>query len=526
MADIFAYAGRAFLSGYSADPLRLTAIPGVHGAVHPQYRHYFQDWLALRDSVEGERAIKARSYAYLPMRQGQDPSDYQVSLDRAIYFPATARTIEGLYGSVFRRPTLVESEGIDLTSFTFGGEDFYAMVGDVVEEVLTVGRIGALVEYPAGTVLPNTQPYVETYFAENILNWSYVKSKLLAVKLMESRPSGDVFNSDKASTQCRLLALDEDGFYFQAVSETGEEFDASISAIPMSRRVYPLIRGKRLNYVPFYFINTNSTWPDVRKPPVMDICNLNLAHYRSYALLETARYFSATPIYWVKGKGAATSGSDTIIEENEDGTRTHVRNDEGPQFRVGANTIWLLDENDECGITEYKGQGLASLEKGLEVKEGQIQAMGGKLVGQRREAASKSAVGEDLTQQGEEAILLKMVQTISSGLTRILKEVGRWKSLPESSIEKISVVVNQQFVRPKIGAREVRALQSLFEAGLSPEDSTYQILQESGLLSADISLEDFKDTVEEFRKRKEDEKMKVASARSNAAPTPPKGGKR
>jgi len=197
------------------DPLRMSSPPTEHGILHPQYSHYFDAWRLLRDSVEGERAIKSRSQTYLPTREGQDLVDYKSFLERAVYYPATARTVEGFYGSIFRRPTSVTAPAsINLLSSSFGGETFLSMVEDVVEEVLIVGRIGLLVDLPVDAA-PLSQPYVETYVAENILNWTYHRNQLRAVKLLEYAPSSSVFQN-QAPSRVRLLALDENGEYFQS----------------------------------------------------------------------------------------------------------------------------------------------------------------------------------------------------------------------------------------------------------------------------------------------------------------------
>jgi len=300
----------------------------------------------------------------------------------------------------------------------------------------------------------------------------------------------------------------------ESISSRGKDFDEVLP--PVHERVYPTLRGRRLSYIPFFFINTNTTWPDCRKPPALDIAYMNLSHYQNYGLLESARYFSATPIYYAKGQGIAASASPVETSLNADGTSTHVRKESAPVFQVGANAIWLLDKDDDCGIIEYSGSGLSSLEQGLLSKETQMQSLGAKLVGQNKGTASKSALSEDLIAQGEEAVLLKLVQTLSSGLTTVLKEVTAWTLADSSSVE---VTLNEQFNRPKIGAREIRSLVALFNAGLSPEKSTYSLLQEAGLLTADVTLEDFEATVEEYHVIKTIPSVPTVSPQNKATKT-------
>ena len=81
----------------------------------PEIAMYWPDWETVDDTVAGSRQIKAKTVAYLPKPNPTDKTDenvkrYEQYVDRAAFFNATGRTLEGLVGIAFKR-------GVDLESF-------------------------------------------------------------------------------------------------------------------------------------------------------------------------------------------------------------------------------------------------------------------------------------------------------------------------------------------------------------------------------------------------------------------------
>src|SRR5512137_1490993 len=147
-------------------------------STHPEYDANLPAWLRARDVFAGEDAIKAAGEKYLPRLNDQNHDDYEAYRARGSFFIATARTVEGFIGLIFRRdPTVklpertagvgsalrVFAEEVDLL-----GTSLYAHARNVVSEVIMVGRAGTLIDWQN-----EGQPraYVVRYSAESILNW-------------------------------------------------------------------------------------------------------------------------------------------------------------------------------------------------------------------------------------------------------------------------------------------------------------------------------------------------------------------
>jgi hypothetical protein len=451
------------------------------GPKHPDYSYYFQDWVQIRDCVAGERAIKTKTTIYLPRLESQKDQDYTPYLARSVFYNAVSRTIEGLMGSIFRRPhTITNFPGntkLDLKKITKDGESFTTFLKTITEEVITLGRVGALVDLPSSPS-QEPQPYLCVYAAENILYWETGnvngKRALTSVLLMEVEYSRNFSFVTKQKEIYRQLYLTTDLLgkyeYRQAIYEMVDGVDEKGGKSRVLNKlddIKPEIGGKSLEYIPFMFFGPKSLTPIVQKSPVYDISTLNLAHFRSSADLEHGRHYAAMPVYWVTG-----------ADDNQ------------TEFKVGPNIAWKLGTDDKAGLVEFTGQGLKSLETSCLDKERQIASLGGRLVGPRPGTAAQSTESSKIQEDGEEATLLNIAQKISEGSTILLEWMFQFAM--ESIPEDLSVELNQDFSQGEITAREMRAIQSLWEASILPLDVLYKVFREAGIVPSYMQLDEFK----------------------------------
>jgi len=99
---------------------------------------------------------------------------YNAYKDRALFFGASGRTVQGLLGALLRKDSIVElpesmefiKESADLI-----GSPLSIVVKGITEEVISIGRYGVLVDMGK-----SGEPYIATYPAESILNWRLTKN--------------------------------------------------------------------------------------------------------------------------------------------------------------------------------------------------------------------------------------------------------------------------------------------------------------------------------------------------------------
>ena len=71
--------------------------------LHPDYEYHQDWWRTLRDVMEGDQAMKQAGVRYLPRLEGMNDLEYRCYVERGFFYNATARTVLGYIGMIFRR---------------------------------------------------------------------------------------------------------------------------------------------------------------------------------------------------------------------------------------------------------------------------------------------------------------------------------------------------------------------------------------------------------------------------------------
>lgn len=456
--------------------------------VHPDYTYWAPHWEYIRDAEIGEIEVKRKGEKYLPKLSSQDKSEYASYLRRAVFFNMTSRTLNSLYGTVFRRAPKVSGMTNkmreDAKTITKENTSLHLMAKTTVKEVLAVGRYGLMVD-----ASPNGagQAYVSCWTAENILDWEMAeingKWQLARVVLREIFYDRDEsWAPYQYKARYRVLVLDDDEVepvykVFTFVNEIGTDIPSMESVLNADVAI-PEVRGRTLDYIPFVIVGPFTNHPDVQKPPMLDIVTLNYSHFMSYADMESARFLTASPTYTVSLKNGETA----------------------PDFKVGPNVVWQLGEGESASIMEFTGHGLRFLENALKDKEAQISAIGGRMMPGSARGAAESDNSLALKEQNEQTMLLNIADTVDEAVTKILRWWADWNNVPKTTVNKINFEINRDFLLKDIGAREFRAIQQMYEAGIIPVDVVY-----SFLLKAEVIPEWMEE--EEFLTRLEDTKQ-------------------
>ncbi len=485
-------------------------------ATHAQYDAHRDQWQRCREAAAGSDVVKQAGTRYLPRLSGQDGPEYEAYKLRADWYGATDRTIAGLAGAIFRRAMRVEfSEGplADklLANLSLSGLSADQMAYALTAEEVTVSRYILWVDYP-GEYADDSRPYVVAAQAEAVINWDTVtvggRVKVAWVVLAEEAvrwKDGDRFQRE-GKPQWRLLELvwggGEDvqpdippapGPRYEvslwernsadAVSQGGNEF------IEIERKI-PLRRGKPLDFIPLVFFGPTDTTPDVSKPVLIDLVDMNFSHYRSSADLEYGRHFCGLPTPWVAGFPRETT------------------------LRIGSNIAWVSDRPEaRAGMLEFTGQGLGALEKALESKERLMAVLGARLLEEQKRAAEAAATVE-LRQSGETSTLIRIIQVVEEGFTQILRWVAWWADLTNDPEDPaITVTLNRDLAAIRATPQEIAALVQALQGGAMSFETVYANLERLEMTREGVTAED---ELEAIQAREE----QTLVERPGTAPTP------
>lgn len=458
-------------------------------------------WKKCRDVVAGEEAVKDASTTYLPKMPRMTDSEYDAYKTRALFYGASHRTIQGLLGSLLRKPPVVRTESDKtktklhelLRNITQTRVDLAGFARDVVNEILTVGRVGVLVDMPPiGSKLTDPQPYARIYTTENIISWREhfeggvpVLDQVMLVELLMP-PSPDGFGIEFV-IQYRELVLNEDGTYVQRVwTVEGPKDEDSEATYRMIEEITPLYRGKPLGHLPFYFCGTSHTRPEIEQPPLLDLFNVNLSHYRSSADLEHGRHYTALPTPVVEGVDTA---DDAGVP---------------PSLEIGSSTAWLLPVGAKAHMLEFNGQGLKHLENALIEKATLMTSLGARML-EPDKRASETAEALRLRQAGDIASLNTMADTISSVLTQVVRLIAWWGGVVDvSDDETIVVQLDKDYFESRLSPSMLTALVAAWQGGALGFTDLYSNLVRGEAIEASRTFDEVKAEVTEEVKLRQD----------------------
>ena len=430
---------------------------------HPAVARHLAWWTRCRDVYAGSDTVKAKTTTYLPSLEGvrADEEAYRAYLSRAMFYPAFERTVAGLTGAVIRKPpTIVAPESVagHLDDVTLNGTPLSVVARLLLQELLVVGRAAILVDWDdrAG------RPRWTFYSGEALTNWheQYIDGHWdldLAVleETVDDREAG-AFESNVV-TQYRTLRVIDEALVVEVwrkITRAGAEPDW----VSVEQRD-PARGGVRLRRIPLVVVAASGLFADPVKPPLLDLVDLNLSHYRSSADLEHGRHFTALPTPYVTGWAGDAAGE---------------------PLRIGSGAAWIIpNEQAKVGMLEFTGTGLKALEVALEQKEKLMATVGARLLEQQpRQAETAEAVR--LRQAGEHAALSTIVDSASQALTLALQWHAWWVGVDAlaSRRQDVEVQLSRDFSEAGLAAQEAAALMQLWQAEAISYKTLYFNLQQ------------------------------------------------
>jgi hypothetical protein len=469
---------------------------------HPEYASMAAFWSRCRDLIEGSDTVKrgsaydplGRSYSYLPTPPGMSAQDFEFYKARAQFFNAMARTVTALSGAVFTKPPTVECPDetkVQLEDLTSQDEPLDVVAQKIVTEVISVGRVGVFLEMPEKAPA-GTPPYWAMRLAQNITNWRTARvgddpAKLVLVVIAEEAEAPDEFGHD-CVTQYRQLAL-VDGKY-QVRVWTRKDTGTKTAEYEPGEWIVPMRRGVALDFIPFTFVGIDGVSPCVSKPPLLDLANVNVGHFRNSADHEQGLFNTAIPTYFAAGMTANST-----------------------PLKVGGSAAWMLPQGATAGVLEFSGAGMKAILDAMTAKEKQMASLGARLLEDPSANAAETATAVRMRHSGEGAALRTIAGAGSTALTTLLRWHAWWAGTGGID-QSIKVALAQEFSNIRATPEEVKALVLQVQAGLIGYETFYANLQKGGWTREGVSA------AEELKAIEAEEPMRPEPPE----PTPPKPG--
>lgn len=468
---------------------------------HPNYQAAAGWWQRCRDLYAGSDAVKAGNY--LPHPAGMSSEDYAPYKERAQYVNVLARTVNALTGVVCERPLRVEvpdSVRPQLDDVTLRDESLAAVASVVVRELLLVGRGGVLLDMPEGE---GGRPYWVLLSTECIINWRTASTGTDPHQLVQVVFREDVTTADEEnpfahvfSERYRELALN-DGVYQARVwtrADARRERAGARAAWDVSEWVTPVRRGTPLPFIPFTFVGVEGITPDVSKPPLLDLVDVSIGHYRNSADHEHGLFLTALPTPWVSG----------VVDDGE--------------LTIGPSHAWRLEKDGRAGLLEFTGAGLAAIRDAMTAKEKLMATLGASLLEEPAARTAETATAIRMRHSGQAAALKTVAGAASAALTRVLRwHVWWWAGAGELPLG-VQVRLSDEFFQMRATPEEVRAAIEAVQSGQLSFESLYALLEQGGWTRPGVTAADERhaiDAADEYGRRVADDGRHRTGAADN-----------
>lgn len=465
---------------------------GGVSSLHPDYSRMMVKWQRCRDVMAGQDAVHAGGEKYLPKLTDQSTTAYDAYNLRAPFYNASWRTVTGLNGMLFRKPPVVKAVDSVLALFedvTMSGVPLQMFAQTVSEEALKIGRVGVLVDYPpapaegltkADATAMNLRPTLAMYQAESIINWRTRtignKHVLAMVVLCEQQElQVDEFKVGYAKKYRVLDLFEQKNEKTGLVEITYRVRIFSINAQGadvLESASIPLMDNKPLTFIPFVFLGTDDVTAEVDDPPLIDLVDTNLSHYRTAADYEHGCHFTGLPTAVVSGWEAPAPA---------------VPGGPVEKLYIGSATAWTFPNPlATAKYLEFTGQGLSSLKENLERKEQQMAVLGARMLEALKKGV-ESAQTASIHRVGEQSMLASVAQTISLGLTRALGWFSQWAGNADG---EASIDLNRDFFPVPMTDAMLKALIAGWQSGAYSYETLFDNLKQGEVIAQDADFED------------------------------------
>lgn len=425
------------------------------------------------DIIKGGDHMRKKGVAYLPKFPMESDDDYKARVAGTWLFNGVKKARDDMAGKVFEKPVILAepgaSEDLDLwcSNIDLEGRDLSNFANDVFLDGIQRGITFILVDAPRrdGDVTRGQaqalglRPYFVSLTLDDVLGWKWENVNnaptLMQLRISERAPKPDRGEySDEMVDQVRVMDVIEGRVTVTLFQKDGRgEKWVQIDQYPTD--------FDRIMLVPFY---TGRTKFMEAKPPLADIAEVNLAHWRVQSDKSNCLHKSLSPLLFMKQMGEIGEGGSAVV--NSAGYGFMGNSD-------GADMKWV----------EISGAGIAEGREELRDLEKQMQWMGLQLIMQR--TGVSTATG-DAIDEGRTVTRLRMwADNLKDCLEQALDMMADVGGLSGVNTD---VVVNKEFT--VLGHLSMADVRDMFNSGAISRATYIEEAKRRGVLSEDVDVDD------------------------------------
>lgn len=333
-----------------------------------------------------------------------------------------------------------------------------------VSEVLEVGGWLAVVDHPErpeGVITAaqeralGLRPVVSYYPRESVLEarTGFVNGneEFTFLKLAETWIEDVDEWTQEAREAVRVYDMAEGRVRVRVYRKTAAGWVLYTEAFPTARS------GKGLTYIPAVAFGPESN--RFGKPPLLDLIDVNLAHFRNSADMEHALHFTGLPTPYASGVAPGSLEALTL----------------------GSSAGYVFeDANAKIQFATYGAEGLASLKQAMDDKVQMMAALGARMLAPESRAA-ESGEALAIRRGGENSALAKVADSVSRSIVLVLETLAEWEGITGP----ISYSLNTDYIPARMDAQELTALMAAWQAGGLTSEELFDRLKSGGVIRDD-----------------------------------------
>lgn len=416
---------------------------------HNQYIKRESDWMSIRDTVDGETAVKARRSTYLPIPPGMiAPSGgevlhsgkrvgderYTFYLSFAEFPELISSALNGFQGLIHtHEPVIQLPKDMEylLTEASLCGDTLIELWEKMTREMLAAGRFILLSDVRE----IDDKVLIAPYVAENLINWKLQSKQegggpdLIVLREIREESKDDDKYVTKDVIYYRELMLQENGQYaLQLWKQNNEEG----KAIPTGKLKIPELFGKDFKNIPIVVANVHEIGFQYSSIPILPLVRRALAIYRKTADYNRSLYIKSDPQPWISG----------CLPEH------------APQ-RIGGDTIWTFPNPQATAkYLDIDGKGLPLLRESIKDEYERFYQEGGRLL----DTADRSAEsGEALRRRqiSQQVSLRSVAMNAGVAMQFTLRRMAVYLNQDPT---KVRFEANLDFAEPNIDGQELLSI--------------------------------------------------------------------
>ncbi len=421
------------------------------------------------DVIQGGRHMRAKGETYLPKFPMESEADYKARKDSTWLFNGVKKARDDIAGRVFEKPAVLQEQTGPLfdwcQNIDMEGRDLSNFAKDVFEASLETGISFIMADAPPregeltrGEVQAmGWRPYLVGLSLKQVLGWSWEldnnRPVITQFRISErvADPERGEF-SDDTIEQTRVLDLIEGRVYVRIfrMNKDGKEY---------LHKEY----GTDFDQIYVAPVYTGRTGFFKAKPPLDEIAELNLAHWRVQSDKSNCLHKSLSPLLFMKMMGE-------IGDDGESATASA-----GYGFKASA-------EHADMKWVEIAGTGLKAGTEELEEIKDQMKQMGLQLISER--IGVSTATGDSI----DEGKTVTRIRMWADDLKDALEIALGWMADIAGIAADTTVIVSKDF--GLLGNLPMSEVKDMYAAGVISKATYIAEAQRRGVLDEGVNADD------------------------------------